>query len=268
MMYSFTYQKPDSVTAARSAFEAADDASYLAGGMTMIPTMKQRLAMPSDLVDLSAIPDLKQITMADDHLVLGAMCSHHQVAMAPQVLGSIPALAALAGAIGDQAVRYRGTMGGSVANNDPAADYPGAVLALDATIITDRREIAADDFFTGMFETALDAGELITAIRFKKPRRAAYMKFHHPASRYAIAGVFVAEFSIGVRLAVTGAGPVVHRLDDFEQALQKSFLPEALEPLRVDEAVLNHDHRASAAYRAHLVKLMAQRAVKAAGIAS
>ncbi len=263
-MYPFVYHKATSVEDARKAFADADDAAFLAGGMTLVPTMKQRLAMPSDLVDLNAIASMRGVTVDGDILTIGAMTTHHQVATSSIVQKFAPGLAGLAGTIGDRAVRYRGTLGGSIANNDPAADYPGAVLALSATIVTDRREIAGDDFFTGMFETALDEGELITAVRFAKPIKGAYAKFPNPASRYAIAGVFVAELGDGVRVAVTGAAPTVFRVPAMESALARNFSPEALEGIGVDEQDLNTDIHASAAYRAHLVSVMAGRAVHAA----
>ncbi|GEQ99898.1 carbon monoxide dehydrogenase [Iodidimonas gelatinilytica] len=260
-MFRFDYHRATSLEDARATFDAAEDGVFLAGGMTLIPTLKQRLAMPSDLVDLAGVEALRGITLEADHVEIGAMVPHGDVAKSQAVRDAIPALAILAGDIGDPMVRARGTLGGSVANNDPAADYPGAVLGLGATIQTDRREILADDFFTAMFETALEDGELITSIRFPRPERAAYVKFHNPASRYAIAGVFVAQLGEKVRVAVTGAGPTVFRHREMEQALERTFAPDALEGIAVDAGPLNSDMHASADFRAHLVKVMAVRAV-------
>ena len=263
-MYDFSYHRAASVDDAKKRFSAGDDALYLAGGMTLLPTMKQRLANPSDLIDLGGIGDMAVIRRDGDALVVGAMTTHAAVAADATVHKAIPALAALAGGIGDPHVRNRGTIGGSVANNDPAADYPAAVLGLGATVRTDRREIAADDFFQGMFETALEPGELITALSFPVPQAAGYAKFENPASRYAIVGVFVARTAAGVRVAVTGAGPSVFRVPDMEAALGKSFKPEAVADIRVPADDLNADIHASPDYRAHLITVMAKRAVAAA----
>lgn len=263
-MYQFNYQRPNSVADAVAALKSADDGKAMAGGHTLIPTLKQRLARPSDLVDLSGIAELTGVEASDGSVRVGAMTTHGAVAGDSTVNAKIPALAKLAGGIGDPQVRTRGTMGGSIANNDPAADYPAAVLGLDATVITDRREIAADDFFVGMFETALDEGEIIRAVSFKVPDQAAYAKFANPASRYAIVGVFVARFDDAVRVAVTGAGPGVFRASDFESALGGSFAASALEGISVAADDLNSDIHASAEYRAHLVGVMAKRAVAAA----
>jgi carbon-monoxide dehydrogenase medium subunit len=231
--------------------------------MTLIPTLKQRLAKPSDLVDLAKIDSLRGIREEGDALVIGAMTRHVDVERSPVVKRAIPALAELAGLIGDPAVRNRGTIGGSIANNDPAADYPAAVLGLAGTVRTTKREIAADDFFTGMFETALEPDEIITAVRLPKPQAAAYQKFRNPASRYAIVGVFVARTGGGVRVAVTGAGPAVFRVPEMEQALARSFTPDAIKDIAIPDADLNTDIHASAEYRAHLVNVMARRAVAA-----
>ncbi len=264
-MYPFTYHRPDSSAAAQSLFRGADDPKFLAGGMTLIPTMKQRLAAPSDLIDLAGIGDLAGITADGDTVVIGAMTTHAAVAANATVNEKIPALAALAGDIGDPHVRNCGTIGGSIANNDPAADYPAAVLGLSATVVTDQREIAADDFFTGMFETALGDNELITAVRFPKPQAACYVKFPNPASRYAIAGVMVARTDSGVRVAVTGAAPCVHRATALEDALSGSFSADAVEGITIPADDLNSDIHASAEYRAHLVGVMARRAVAGCG---
>ncbi len=263
-MYNFEYQKPRSVADAAKAIGSAEDGKLLAGGMTLIPTLKQRLAKPSDLIDLNAIPELKGIKRDGNAIGVGAMTRHVEVATSDVVKGAIPALAQLAELIGDPQVRNRGTLGGSIANNDPAADYPSAVLALGATIITNKRRIAADDFFTGMFETALEPDEIITAVSFPIPERAGYQKFKNPASRYAIVGVFVARTGGGVRVAVTGAAPCVFRQKEMEAALGKSFTPDAVANVKQSASGLNSDIHASAEYRAHLVTVMAKRAVQAA----
>ncbi len=262
-MYSFEYQKAGSVADAAKA--ATGEAKLVAGGMTLIPTLKLRLAQPSKLVDLGGVKDLVGIKVEGDGVTIGAMTTHAAVAGSADVKKAIPALADLAGGIGDPAVRNRGTIGGSVANNDPAADYPAACVALGATIVTNKRKIAADDFFKGLFETALEEGEIITAISFPKAEKAAYMKFRNPASRYALVGVFVAKGKGGVRVAVTGAGEGgVFRKKSFEEALGKSFDGAALDAVKVDAKGLNSDIHASAEYRAHLIKVMAKRAVAAA----
>ncbi len=263
-MYPFEYQKPADVKTAVQAVSATGENKYIAGGMTLLPTLKLRLARPDRLVDLAGIADLGGIRIERDRVEIGAMTRHADVAHSVELHRAIPALAALASGIGDPLVRNRGTMGGSVANNDPAADYPSAVLALGATVVTDRREIAADAFFTGMFSTALEAGELITRIRFPIPKRAAYVKFPNPASRYAMVGVFVAETAGGIRVAVTGAGACVFRIAAFEAALTKRFAPEALDGLSVPSDGLNQDLHGSAEYRASLVPVIAKRAVAAA----
>ena len=264
-MYAFAYHRPTTVAEAVSLLQGATDGRFLAGGHTLLPTLKQRLASPSDLVDLGAIGELKGIRQEGGALVIGATTPHAEVAASETVRSTIPALAHLAEHIGDAQVRNRGTIGGSIANNDPASDYPAAVLGLNATVRTNQREIAADDYFTGMFETALREHEIITAVRFPKPAKAGYVKFPNPASRYAIVGVMVAQTDGGVRVAVTGAGPCVFRLSEFEQALAPDFSPGALDSLSVSAADLNTDIHASAEYRAHLIKVMAKRAVQAAG---
>ncbi len=263
-MYEFTYQRPTSLDAAASSIAAADDGKFVAGGMTLIPTMKQRLAQPSDLIDLGAIAELSGIRREGDELVIGATTTHAQVAASDEVRSAIPALAELANHIGDPAVRARGTIGGSIANADPAADYPAAVVGLAATVQTNTRTIAADDFFTGLFETALGDDELVTAVRFPIPARAGYAKFPNPASRYAVVGVLVAEGSGGTRVAVTGAGPSVFRVADMETALAADFSAGAVEGISVPASGLNSDIHASDEYRAHLVTVMAKRAVAAA----
>jgi carbon-monoxide dehydrogenase medium subunit len=264
-MYNFEYHTPKSVADAAAMLAGKADGKLMAGGMTLIPTLKQRLAKPSDVIDLGRIPDLKGIKRDGNAVVIGAMTRHYDVAQSDVVKGAIPALAGLAGHIGDPAVRNRGTCGGSIANNDPAADYPSAVLALNATIITNKRKIAADDFFKGLFETALDPSEIITAVSFPLAEKAAYMKFPNPASRYAIVGVFVAKNGNTVRVGVTGAGPVAYRQKDMEAALSKSFTADAIKAIVQKQDNLNSDIHASAEYRAHLVGVMARRAVTAAG---
>jgi carbon-monoxide dehydrogenase medium subunit len=263
-MYEFDYNRPTSIDdVARLLGDA--DAKLVAGGMTLIPTLKMRLAKPSQLIDLGAIAALKGITEEGDAVVIGAMTRHAEVNRSAVVKRAIPALAALAGMIGDPAVRNRGTIGGSIANNDPAADYPAAVVALNAFVRTDKREIAADDFFTGLFETALGEGEIVTGVRFPKVAQANYQKFRNPASRYAIVGVFVARTGSGVRVAVTGAGACVFRVPAMEAALGRSFTPDAIKDIAIPDTGLNSDIHASAEYRAHLVNVMARRAVAACG---
>ena len=265
-MYNFNYQKANSQEEAISARQSADDGSYLAGGMTLIPTLKQRLAQPSDLIDLSEIADMVGVTDNGDSITIGAMTTHATVADSDIVRSKIPALAELASNIGDPQVRNRGTIGGTIANNDPAADYPSACLALGATIVTDQREIGADDFFTGMFETALEEGEVVTAVKFPVPGKAAYMKFPNPASRYAIVGVFIAQNSGDTRVAVTGAGhDGVFRVPEMERALSSDFSADAVANISVSPDDLNSDIHASSEYRAHLVTVMAKRAVAKAG---
>ncbi|HKU97298.1 MAG TPA: xanthine dehydrogenase family protein subunit M [Vineibacter sp.] len=264
-MYDFAYHKPKSVADAIAAVKKASDGKFMAGGMTLIPTLKQRLAQPSDVVDLGGIGDLRGIKVDGNTVTIGAMTKHAEVAASADVAKAIPALAKLAANIGDGQVRNRGTIGGSVANSDPAADYPAAVLALGATITTNERKIAADDFFKGLFETALKEGEIITSISFPTATKAAYMKFPNPASRYAMVGVFVAQTASGPRVAVTGAGPCAFRVKAMEDALAKSWSPDAVAGVKVPADGLNGDIHGSPEYRAHLVTVMAKRAVAAAG---
>jgi aerobic carbon-monoxide dehydrogenase medium subunit len=264
-MYNFNYHQAKNVEDAAKLVSGAEDGKLMAGGMTLIPTLKQRLAKPSDVVDLGKIAELKGIKKEGNNIVIGAMTRHFDVANSDVVKSAIPGLAGLAAHIGDPAVRNRGTMGGSVANNDPAADYPSAVVALNATVITNKRKIAADDFFKGLFETALEPNELITAISFPIPDKSAYMKFPNPASRYAIVGVYVAKTGSNVRVAVTGAGSFVFRQKEMEAALTKSFTPDTIKSIQQKQDGLNSDIHASAEYRAHLVNVMARRAVTAAG---
>ena len=264
-MYQFDYHKPGSVADAASALQSAQDGTLMAGGQTLLPSLKLRLASPSDLIDLGGIAELKGISVGGGTVTVGAMTTHAEVAHSADVKGAIPALAALAEGIGDPQVRNRGTIGGSIANNDPAADYPGAIVGLGATVHTNQREIAGDDFFQGMFETALNDGEIITKVAFPVPDAACYAKFANPASRYAIVGVMVARTSGGVRVAVTGAGPCVFRASAIEQALSGNFSPDALNGVSVPASDLNADIHASAEYRAHLIGVMAKRAVAGCG---
>jgi carbon-monoxide dehydrogenase medium subunit len=262
-MYAFEYHRPRTLSGAVADL-AKTDAKALAGGMTLLPTMKQRLASPAALVDLKSVPELAGIAREGDNLLLGAMSRHADVARSSVVQAAIPALAKLAGGIGDPHVRNMGTIGGSLANNDPSADYPAAALALGATIVTNKRRIPAQDFFTGLFETTLEAGELITQVSFPIPQKAAYMKFRNPASRYALVGVFVAKTAGGVRVAVTGAGANgVFRANALEAALNANFSAAALEGVSVPASGLNSDLHADADYRAHLIGVMAKRAVAA-----
>lgn len=263
-MYRFDYHKASDAADAVRRLEGAEDGQYLAGGMTLLPTLKMRLAAPSDLVDLAGISELSGIEADDGAIHIGAMTRHADVAASDLVRENIPALAALAGGIGDPAVRNRGTLGGSVATADPAADYPAALLGLGATIITERGRHPADGFFSDLFETALAEGELITGVCFPMPEQAAYMKFKNPASRYAIVGVFVARFKDGVRVAVTGAGSSVFRVAEMEAALAENFSADAISGMTISAEGLNSDLHAGADYRAHLTAVMARRAVEAA----
>ena len=255
-MYRFNYHKPDDMDAAQQMMADAEDGVYLSGGMTLIPTLKARLASPTDVIDLSGLA-LSGIELTDDSLTIGALTLHSEVAAGNQILS----LSNLALAIGDAQVRNRGTIGGSIANSDPGADYPAAVVALGATINTTAGAIDADDFFQGLFETALKPGAIVTSVTFPLPGRAAYEKFPNPASRYAVVGVMVAETNGDVRVGVTGAGPCAYRQRNFEQALADNFSVAALDGLEVDYAEFNSDIHASAEYRGHLVGVMARRAV-------
>ncbi|KQV17462.1 carbon monoxide dehydrogenase [Rhizobium sp. Root1203] len=265
-MYQTNYHRASSIDEAARMISGTSEGKYVSGGMTLIATMKQRLAAPSDLVDLRHIPAMKGINVDGRKATIGAATPHAEVAASSALRAICPAICNLAGMIGDPHVRHMGTIGGSVANNDPAADYPSAMLALGARIITNKREISADDFFTGLFETALQDGELITAISFEAPEKAGYAKFPNPASRYAMTGVFVARTGGGVRVAVTGAGSNgVFRQRDMETALAANWSPSAIAAVDVDPSGLMSDLHASAEYRANLVKVMARRAVAGAG---
>ena len=261
-MNRFGYYDPTSVQKAVGIAEDKREARYLAGGQSLLPTMRLRLDAPTDLIDLGQIADLRGIKVEGNAILVGAMVSHAEVCASRDIGARIPALAHLASQIGDRQVRNRGTLGGSVANNDPAADYPAAVLALNATIVTTRREIAAADYFQGMFATALEEGEIIVRLIMPLPKRAAYCKFPHPASGYAMAGAFVAETADGVRVAVTGAGPGVFRWQEAESALGKSMSAAALDALSLDAGDMNEDIHATREYRANLAKVMTKRAVE------
>lgn len=264
-MYAFNYHRADSIDKAVAMLTEDGDAKILAGGQTLIPTMKARLASPSSLIDISKMPELRGISVDGKTVTIGAGTKHHEVETSKEVAGAIPALAHMAHVIGDPAVRHKGTLGGSIANNDPAADYPAACLALGATIITNKRQIPAETFFTGLFETALEDGELITKVSFPVPEKAGYEKFRHPASRFALCGVFVAKTDAGVRVAVTGCGANgVFRATPIEEALAQDFSPEAAGGAKVDAGGLNTDIHADAAYRAALISVIAKRAVAAA----
>lgn len=263
-MYEFQYHRPSSIEEASKILAGNEEVKLLAGGMTLLPTMKMRLARPSHLVDLSGIDALRGIRKDGDVIEIGAMSTHADVSRNDLVRAGIPALADLAGTIGDAQVRNRGTIGGSLSNSDPSADYPAAVLGLNAVVRTDKRDIAADDYFRSLFETALEPNEIIVSVRFPTPKRAAYAKFPNPASRYAVVGVMIAETAGGIRAAVTGAGACAFRASEIEAALAGDFSPSALDGLAVAADDLNEDMHASSAYRAHLVLVMAKRAVAAA----
>jgi carbon-monoxide dehydrogenase medium subunit len=259
----FGYVRPRTVAEACQLLAEDPEAKLMAGGMTLLPTIKQRLASPSRLIDLAGIESLRGITVEGDTLVVGAMTRHADVAASPLVKAHIPALADLAQGIGDPHVRNRGTMGGATSNADPAADYPAAIVGLGATLVTSARTIAADDFFVDLFETALERGEILTALRFPIPQAAGYVKFPNPASRYATVGVFVAKWHDRVRLGVTGAAPCAFRLFVTESALEERFAPDAIEPIQLDRTALNGDGHADTDYRDHLVTVIARRAVAA-----
>jgi aerobic carbon-monoxide dehydrogenase medium subunit len=265
-MYNFTYHRASGLRQATNMLGKFEEPKLLAGGQSLLPVMKQRLASPANIIDLNRIDGLSGIELKGRNLVIGAMTRHADVANSAVVKEAIPALAALAHLIGDPAVRHRGTLGGSVANNDPNADYPAACLGLAATIVTTKRKIAADEFFKGLFETALEPDEIITKLSFPVPKKAAYQKFKNQASRFALVGVFVAKRPSEVRVAVTGAGASgVFRVPEFEAALKKRFSPKSLEGLSIPDDGLASDIHGSAEYRAHLVGVLARRAVAAAG---
>jgi carbon-monoxide dehydrogenase medium subunit len=264
-MYQTTYVRAGSLAEAENLLRNNPEAKLISGGQTLVPTLRQRLVRPSHVVDIAHLAELRGLALEGDHVVIGATTTHAEVAASDLVRSKIPGLAHLAGLIGDPPVRHLGTIGGSIANNDPAADYPAAVLALNAIVKTSKRTIAADDFFTGLFETALDPGEIVVHVSFPVPRRSAYEKFHQSASRFALVGVFVAVLADGsIRVAVTGAGPRVFRATSIEAALAGSFTAEAAESASVSAVGLNSDIHGSAEFRGHLVPVLAGRAVASA----
>ena len=263
-MYAFELTRAKTVADAAATL-AKSGGKPLAGGQSLVGAMKLRLAQPGTLVDLSGIAELKGIQKDGDAVVIGAMTRHAEISESSAVRSAIPVLAGVAQGIGDRQVRNMGTLGGSIANNDPAADWPAAVMGLSATVVTNKRKIAADDFFKGMYETALAADEVITAVSFPVPKKAAYVKFPNPASRFALVGVFVAQTATGVRVAVTGAAPSVFRSKPLEDALAKSFTADAAKAVKIDAKGLNADLHGSPDYRAHLIPVLASRAVAAAG---
>jgi aerobic carbon-monoxide dehydrogenase medium subunit len=264
-MYAFKYHRPTTVRQAANLLAKFPEAKVLAGGHSLIPVMKLRLASPSDIIDINKVEGLSGVEIKGRSAVIGAMTRHHEVAASKELEEALPALAGVPASIGDPHVRHRGTIGGSIANNDPNADYPAACLGLGATIITNKRRIAADDFFTGMFSTALEPDEIITKVSFPLAKKAAYQKFKHPASGFALVGVFVSKRGSEIRVAVTGAGSNgVFRVKAFEEALKKRFSPKSIEGMTVPADGMNSDIHASAEYRAHLVGVLARRALAAA----
>ncbi len=263
-MKDFEFHRPSSIADAVALMKAKPEAKLLSGGQSLLPVLKLELAEPTDLISLAGVKELRDIRVDGDRVIIGALVTHAEVNESEAVKQEIPALATLAGWIGDAQVRNRGTIGGSVAHADPAADYPAALVALGATIATDRRKISADDFFKGLFETALERDEIVTAVHIPKPKRAAYEKFAHRASKFALVGVMVAETAAGIRVAVTGAAPSVFRVPEMEAALAKNFAASALDGITVPADDLMSDTEASAEYRAHLVTVMAKRAVQSA----
>jgi carbon-monoxide dehydrogenase medium subunit len=263
-MHAFEYHRPSSTKDALALAGKKTDGKFLAGGQSLVQAMKLRLSSPSDLIDLGTIKELSGIKVSASSVEIGAMTRHADVAHSAEVKKAIPSLAAMASLIGDRQVRHMGTIGGSLANSDPAADYPAAVLALNATVVTNKRKIAADQFFKGLYETALEPGELITSVVFQAPKRGAYMKFRNPASRFALVGVYVADFGGTVRVGVTGAGASAFRQAEMEKALSSKFAPESVANIKVQADGLNNDLHASPEYRAHLITVMAKRAVEQA----
>jgi aerobic carbon-monoxide dehydrogenase medium subunit len=264
-MHAFQYHRPTSSKEAITLAGQKSEGRYLAGGQSLVQAMKLRLSSPTDLIDLGTIKDLVGIKVSAAAVEVGAMTRHADVAASAEVKRAIASLAAMAEMIGDRQVRHMGTIGGSLANSDPAADYPAAVLALNATISTNKRKIGADSFFKGLYETALEPGELITAVSFQVPKRGAYMKFKNPASRFALVGVYVADYGSGnVRVGVTGAGASAFRQTEMEKALAAKFAPEAVANIKVKPDGLNNDLHASPEYRAHLITVMCKRAVEQA----
>lgn len=262
-MYSFAYTRAATIRDAVSVVQDDENAKFISGGMSLLPSMKLRLAGPSRLVDVTKVSVLKGVAELNNSIRIGAATTHYEVTQSELVRQRIPVLAELASRIGDVQVRYRGTIGGSIANNDPAADYPAGALALNATLITDRRSIAADDFFCGLFETALEPSELLTAVELQVPRRAAYLKFANLASRFAVVGVFLADYGEAIRISVTGGNSGVFRLKDHEAALAEHFHPEAIKSLSVPSSRFASDVHATAEYRAHLTAELTRRALAA-----
>lgn len=260
-MYEFTYQRASSLSEAKEIYGSSDEAKYMSGGMTLLPTLKQRLARPSHVIDLGGLNDMSGVIIDGDMVTILARTPHAHVASNPELQRVLPALAKLAGGIGDPMVRNRGTIGGSTANSDPAADYPASIVGLGATVYTDRRQISGDDFFLDLFETALEEGEIITKVTYPIPDRAGYMKFPNPASRYCIVGVMVSQKGSTVRVGVTGAGACAFRVPEMETKLMSEFSPDAVAEVKIAADDLNEDIHASAEYRAHLVTVMAKRAV-------
>ena len=263
-MHAFEYHRPSSTKDALALAGKKPDGKFLAGGQSLVQAMKLRLSSPSDLIDLGTLKELSGIKVSGGSVEIGAMTRHAEVAHSAEVKKAIPSLAAMASLIGDRQVRHMGTIGGSLANSDPAADYPAAVLALNATINTNKRKIAGDQFFKGLYETALEPGELITSVVFQAPKRGAYMKFRNPASRFALVGIYVADFGGNVRVGVTGAGASAFRQTEMEKALSAKFAPESVANIKVKADGLNNDLHASPEYRAHLITVMAKRAVEQA----
>ncbi|HEY5897642.1 MAG TPA: xanthine dehydrogenase family protein subunit M [Burkholderiales bacterium] len=264
-MHAFQYHRPSSAKDAAALAAQKSEGRYLAGGQSLVQAMKLRLSAPSDLIDLASLKELSGIKISGNAIEIGAMTRHAEVAASAEVKKAIPSLAAMAALIGDRQVRHLGTLGGSLANSDPAADYPAAILALNATVATNKKKIPGDQYFKGLYETALEPGELITSVSFQVPKRGAYMKFRNPASRFAMVGVYVADFGGGnVRVGVTGAGPCAFRQADMEKALAAKFTPDAVAGIKVKAAGLNNDLHASPEYRAHLITVMAKRAVEQA----
>ncbi|MDG1133683.1 MAG: xanthine dehydrogenase family protein subunit M [Pseudomonadales bacterium] len=261
-MYSFDYHKPSALTQALEIFQGADDPIFLAGGMTLIPTMKQRLAAPTDVIDLADLDELRGISLVENGLSIGALTTHNEVATHPLVVKHLPVLAELASTIGDNQVRNRGTIGGSLANSDPAADYPAALIGLGGSVVTPSRKILGDDFFLDLFETALEPCDLIVRIEFPLPDRAAYAKFRNQASGYAVVGALVADFQGRIRVGITGAGPCACRAIGIEDQLMQNLSVDVLDLVEVPDAGFNSDIHASAEYRAHLVKVLTKRALR------
>jgi carbon-monoxide dehydrogenase medium subunit len=260
-MQLFNYHKPTSLDEASSLYRMAEDPIYLGGGMTLIPTMKQRLASPTDVIDLSGIDQMRGVVVSRKSVSIGALTCHNEIANNAEIQSTLPVLSSLAKLIGDNQVRNRGTLGGSIANSDPAADYPASVVALGATIYTQDRTISGDVFFQALFETALEPGEIITRVEFQVPTRAVYQKFPNPASRYAVVGVLVADFAGEIRVGVTGAGPCAFRARDMEAVLNRALDPDGLQELGLSEVEFNSDLHASAEYRAHLLYVLVRRAI-------